>query len=550
MASAEHVPLPESEKVPRKKRVRRPSRLPSEAMPANQLHQQEVSSQVEERLEPAAKKRRKRRAKKQTEPTHEIEVGASDTNSQEATESEPKVDLVRMVAEDAQVPETDKKSDAADTEELLFAETLDNELVVEAGTAEVADAYTASEFTAIPLHEQEASAELFVSPRLSEAASDSVEDIDTQPVVTSRRHQATAAGVVGAGHTTQFSQPATAPHNPNIMPPVPPNPTMPPVGGANLPPQSPSPNTYYGGAHGGNVAPSSAAPNFAPAIPSTPTERVRVIERGSGRAILAGILVGGLIEHVRHTRREKKREKAHKKEIKALKTDHEFTREQLHKSETRAERTKTSLEKQLTRLEQALPVATQSPRPERLPQPVRQHEGPASIPIPLRERQPDNPLLAPRPVQSEVKLAVPPKAELLKSPDAVPEIPSDRKVETSAWHRIEIDKKTGQAVENPTVLYGEEFQHEQHQEQLRRAIDEASMDSDTVRRQYASPLGTVATDASAQQHSQQTKSPTAKSKSAPVFDHAKQALQRSEPVDIALWVGLALVVLAIAAVLF
>lgn len=44
--------------------------------------------------------------------------------------------------------------------------------------------------------------------------------------------------------------------------------------------------------------------------------------------------------------------------------------------------------------------------------------------------------------------------------------PEGSKVEASAWHRIEIDKKTGKAVENPDVAYGEEFQHEQ-QEVLR-----------------------------------------------------------------------------------
>jgi hypothetical protein len=38
------------------------------------------------------------------------------------------------------------------------------------------------------------------------------------------------------------------------------------------------------------------------------------------------------------------------------------------------------------------------------------------------------------------------------------------RVETSAWHRIEVDEKTGKAVDNPEVAYGEEFKHEQRQE--------------------------------------------------------------------------------------
>jgi hypothetical protein len=38
------------------------------------------------------------------------------------------------------------------------------------------------------------------------------------------------------------------------------------------------------------------------------------------------------------------------------------------------------------------------------------------------------------------------------------------RVETSAWHRIEIDEKTGKPVENPEVAYGNEFKREQRQE--------------------------------------------------------------------------------------
>ncbi|MDB5182657.1 MAG: hypothetical protein JWO47_441 [Candidatus Saccharibacteria bacterium] len=39
-----------------------------------------------------------------------------------------------------------------------------------------------------------------------------------------------------------------------------------------------------------------------------------------------------------------------------------------------------------------------------------------------------------------------------------------RRVETSAWHRIEIDEKTGKPVEDPEVAYGEEFRREQAKE--------------------------------------------------------------------------------------
>jgi len=44
------------------------------------------------------------------------------------------------------------------------------------------------------------------------------------------------------------------------------------------------------------------------------------------------------------------------------------------------------------------------------------------------------------------------------------EAPDGRRVETSAWHRIEIDEKTGKAVSDPEVAYGEEFKRELRQE--------------------------------------------------------------------------------------
>lgn len=46
------------------------------------------------------------------------------------------------------------------------------------------------------------------------------------------------------------------------------------------------------------------------------------------------------------------------------------------------------------------------------------------------------------------------------------EAPKGRRVETSAWHRIELDEKTGKAVETPSVAYGEAYKREQKQEKL------------------------------------------------------------------------------------
>jgi len=52
------------------------------------------------------------------------------------------------------------------------------------------------------------------------------------------------------------------------------------------------------------------------------------------------------------------------------------------------------------------------------------------------------------------------------------QVADGRRVETSAWHRIEIDEKTGKPVENPEVAYGEEFRREQR-EVLKQGVTSA-----------------------------------------------------------------------------
>lgn len=44
------------------------------------------------------------------------------------------------------------------------------------------------------------------------------------------------------------------------------------------------------------------------------------------------------------------------------------------------------------------------------------------------------------------------------------QVPVDHHLETSAWHTIEIDNKTGRPVENPSFTYGQEYHHERAQE--------------------------------------------------------------------------------------
>jgi hypothetical protein len=49
------------------------------------------------------------------------------------------------------------------------------------------------------------------------------------------------------------------------------------------------------------------------------------------------------------------------------------------------------------------------------------------------------------------------------------EVAKGSRVETSAWHRIEIDEKTGKPVDNPELAYGKEFKREKAQEVLKKA---------------------------------------------------------------------------------
>jgi hypothetical protein len=68
----------------------------------------------------------------------------------------------------------------------------------------------------------------------------------------------------------------------------------------------------------------------------------------------------------------------------------------------------------------------------------------------------------------------PDKAELLPESNEAETLAAleGRRIETSAWHRIEVDAKTGRAVDNPELEYGEEFKKEQKQERLAREASE------------------------------------------------------------------------------
>ena len=55
------------------------------------------------------------------------------------------------------------------------------------------------------------------------------------------------------------------------------------------------------------------------------------------------------------------------------------------------------------------------------------------------------------------------KDGVLEAPERL-EIPQEHVLQSSAWHSIEIDKRTGRPVENPTFMYGREYYRERAHE--------------------------------------------------------------------------------------
>lgn len=142
------------------------------------------------------------------------------------------------------------------------------------------------------------------------------------------------------------------------------------------------------------------------------------------------------------------------------------------------ERTNTELTEQNAQLRQRLDRAESAPATsmaqQAMPNRFRPAAGPAAETLgakPLQsEKQP-----APAPEQSEAAI----RQETL-------EMPPEHEVVRSGWHSIEVDNKTGKAVESPTGFeYGEAFQRERRSEQLQ----DKTQDANTPQVTAAAPTG-------------------------------------------------------------
>jgi len=206
----------------------------------------------------------------------------------------------------------------------------------------------------------------------------------------------------------------------------------------------------------------------------------RGVRKGLGAGLLAGWLFG------RHGK--KKAEKAHVKElksknteIKSLKTEQaiakerlsaiENTREQLRASVLQevASTTNTPAKNEVQRpVEVAVTAENLVPKANIEPIAVKVAEKLSTV-IPEVTLTPAESFSLPIETVSSNETVIKkpeqlPKTEKLPKEQEINEDtyqPDDgTRVETSAWHRIEIDEKTGKPVENPNVEYGEEFKQE------------------------------------------------------------------------------------------
>jgi hypothetical protein len=222
---------------------------------------------------------------------------------------------------------------------------------------------------------------------------------------------------------------------------------------------------------------------------------------GQNRGVIAGLIAGGGYEHFKHKRREKRQEKRFKKQNKQLEqvaSSQDFFLAEQRKQQANAEQRYMAAEKH-----------------------------------------------AQDPGHSEKQ---PPKAELpVLVPNEQLAIPPEHRLETSAWHSIEVDNKTGRPVENPTFAYGAEYYRERAQEagpQDSRnaaagevALVASAMSQDDPSKPTALPSGTI---------------PDASTQSAPIKDSVKSKLQSITKPDSStapLWpwiVALVVVVLALA----
>ncbi len=186
--------------------------------------------------------------------------------------------------------------------------------------------------------------------------------------------------------------------------------------------------------------------------------------------VLAGGLFFGGLEHFKHRRREKRQAKAMKQQAKNFEKEREQHQFQLAEQEKQVNQK----EQQIMQLQDAerrnQATGRFSATPEAAPSGVRGYEQLAATEKRVESSAASS---SEKQFNEQLEKLVPKQPEVVRKRHETEtaeqlEIPAEHHLETSAWHTIEVDTKTGKAVENPTFAYGQEYYRERAKEAIPR----------------------------------------------------------------------------------
>lgn len=195
---------------------------------------------------------------------------------------------------------------------------------------------------------------------------------------------------------------------------------------------------------GGAAKYESGAPKDAATHKELDDAIYRATKSGQDRGVVAGLLVGGGFEHWRHRRREKKQAEAlqqQSEEVQEIRAQQDWQRREHGRQFEALRRT-------------APAVASERPAgPNRTVEQAfsrKELRNEAGQTVDTRRQT------ATAEAKRSVSAGVPEERPL--------EMPPEHRLQTSAWHSIEVDVRTGKPVERPTFEYGHEYYRERAQE--------------------------------------------------------------------------------------
>ncbi len=178
-------------------------------------------------------------------------------------------------------------------------------------------------------------------------------------------------------------------------------------------------------------------------------------KRGNSNGVAAGALFGWWIGRRGKRKAELKSEQAIKQrdaEIANMSTEQIYTQDRLkavERTQKHLEEAISQQDEKITERQAILKGDTYQATTAKFEKPTNNNTNETSKQKTEKAVTPDERITASEAIESETYHA-----------------PNDRRVETSAWHRYEVDKKTGKLIQDPELAYGEEFKKEQKQELL------------------------------------------------------------------------------------